>query len=201
VNVRGAQGFTLQGGTSTGKVVDDFCEIRAAVPEATVGFGTSLLLSPYCHNESPWQTSFRALATYTIPRIDVNVSTVFQDKPNIGTDQITSLMATYTLTPADLAAAATQIGRPLSVTGAESVNLLSPGQVYGPRIRQLDVAAKKIFRFGGQRVTVGVDLYNLINSNVTLAFNGTFVPNVAGWQSPTSYMNPRVVRLNAEFTW
>jgi len=27
------------------------------------------------------------------------------------------------------------------------------------------------------------------------------VPNVAGWQSPTSYMNPRVVRLNAEFSW
>ena len=94
INVRGAHGFTFQGGTSTGKVTNDWCEIRAAVPE-------SYLLNPYCRNESPCLTSFRALATYTIPRIDVNLSTVFQDKPNIGTDQIASLQATYTLTPAD----------------------------------------------------------------------------------------------------
>ena len=48
---------------------------------------------------------------------------------------------------------------------------------------------------------MGVDFYNLLNNNVTLGFNQTFVPNVAGWQSPTSYMNPRVFRLNAEFAW
>ena len=82
-NVRGAHGFTFQGGTSTGKVTNDFCDIRDAVPEATVGFGTSLLLFPYCDQESPWQTSFRGLVTYTIPKIDVNLSSVFQDKPNI----------------------------------------------------------------------------------------------------------------------
>jgi hypothetical protein len=54
---------------------------------------------------------------------------------------------------------------------------------------------------GGQRLTVGVDIYNLLNNNVTLGFNPTFVPNVAGWQTPTSYMNPRVFRLNAEFAF
>ena len=48
---------------------------------------------------------------------------------------------------------------------------------------------------------MGVDIYNLLNNNVTLAFNPTFVPNTPGWQSPTTYMNPRVFRLNAEFVW
>src|SRR5439155_10889030 len=91
LTVRGAQGFTFSGGTSTGKVTNDFCAIRAAVPE-------NYLLNPYCHTVSPWQTSLRSLATYMIPRIDVLVSTVFVDKPNIGTDQVASLMATYTLT-------------------------------------------------------------------------------------------------------
>ena len=47
--------------------------------------------------------------------------------------------------------------------------------MYGPRVRQLDFGAKKIIRFGGQRLTVGVDIYNLLNNNVTLAFNPTFV--------------------------
>jgi hypothetical protein len=194
INVRGSHGFTFQGGTSTGKVTDDWCAIRAAVPE-------SYLLNPYCHNESPFLTSFRALATYTVPKIDVNLSTVFQDKPNIGTDQNASLQATYTMTQADMDAAAAQIGRPLTTTGALQVNLLQPGNTYGERIRQLDLSVKKIIRFSGQRLTVGVDFYNLMNNNVTLGFNNTFVPGTPGWAFPTSYMNPRVTRLNAEFSW
>jgi hypothetical protein len=191
--VRAAHGVTFQGGTSTGKVTNDWCEIRAAVPEA-------FLLNPYCDVESPWQTSVRALASYTLPRVDVLVSTVFQDKPNIGTDQITSLVATYTLTPADLASAAAQLGRPLTAS-APQVNLLAPGELYGDRIRQWDLSLKKIFRFGSQRLTAGVDMYNLLNNNVTLLFNQTFVPNTPGWNSPSQYMNPRVFRLNAEFAW
>jgi hypothetical protein len=193
INVRGAKGFTFSGGTSTGKVENDWCEIRAAVPEA-------YLLNPYCHSESPWLTSFRALASYTIPRIDVLLSTVFQDKPNIGTDQIASLAATYTLSAADQASAAAQAGRPLTGTGLQ-VNLLAPGQLYGDRIRQMDLTAKKIIRFGGQRLTAGVDIYNLMNNNVTLLFNGVFVPNTPGWNSPAQYMNPRVFRLNVEYAW
>jgi hypothetical protein len=193
LSVRGAHGFTFSGGTSTGKVTNDWCDIRAAVPE-------SYLLNPYCHTESPFQTSFRALASYTIPRIDVSLSTVFQDKPNIGTDQIGSLAANYSLNAADQAAVVAQIGRPLTAA-VPTVNLLAPGQLYGPRIRQIDFAAKKIIHVGGQRMTFGVDLYNFANNNVTLGFNPTFVPGTAGWQSPTSYMNPRVVRLNAEYSW
>jgi hypothetical protein len=193
VTVRSVHGFTFSGGTSTGKVTNDFCAIRTAVPEA-------YLLNPYCHTESPWQTAFRGLAAYTIPHVDVLVSGVYQDKSNVGTDQLVSQVATYTLTPADIAAASAQLGWQFTGT-APQVNLLAPGQVYGDRIRQLDLTARKIIRFGAQRLTVGVDFYNLLNNNVTLAFNPTFVPNTAGWNAPTSYMNPRVYRLNAEFAW
>jgi hypothetical protein len=68
-------------------------------------------------------------------------------------------------------------------------------------VRQWDLAAKKIIRLAGTRLTVGADFYNLLNNNVTLGFNSTFVPGAPGWQAPTSYMNPRVVRLNAEFAF
>ena len=200
LNVRNAKGITFSGGTSTGKVVNDFCAIRAAVPETTF-FGASLYLNPYCHQESPFQTSVRGLVSYTIPHINVLLSSVFQDKPNIGTDQLGSLAATYTLTAADQAAAAAQLGRSLTTPGAPSVNLLAPGTVYGDRIRQLDLSVKKIIPIVGRRLTVGLDMYNLFNNNVTLGFNPTFVPNVSGWQAPTTYMNPRVFRLNAEFAW
>jgi hypothetical protein len=193
-NVRARGGLTFQGGTSTGKVVNDWCEIRAAVPE-------SYQLNPYCHVESPFQTSFRALVTYLVPRVDVIVSSVYQDKMNVGTDQIVSLAANYTLTAADQAAAAAQIGRPLTTTGAFTVNLIAPGDEYADRVRQLDISAKKVIRFGGTRLTAGLDVYNLMNNNVTLAFNQAFNPTTTGWLTPTTYMNPRVFRLNAEFAW
>jgi len=89
----------------------------------------------------------------------------------------------------------------MTIAAPITVNLLAPGQVYGDRIRQLDVAFKKIIRLGGQRLTAGVDLYNLMNNNVTLAFNQTYVPTTTGWLTPTTYMNPRVFRINAEFAW
>ena len=139
--------------------------------------------------------------TYTIPRVDVQLSTVIQDKPNIGTDQITSLSANYVLTAADIAAAEAQLGGTLTRTGNITVNLLAPGQLYGERVRQWDLSAKKIFRFGSQRLTAGVDVYNVTNSNITLGFAGGFAPNLAGWANPTTYMNPRVFRLNAEYAW
>jgi hypothetical protein len=201
VTVRGARGLTFQGGTSTSKVTNDFCDIRSAVPEATVGFGTSLLLSPYCRQESPWQTSLRGLVTYTIPRVDVNISSVFQDKPNIGTDQLGSLAANYTLSAADVAAAAAQLGRPLTGTGFFQVNLVAPGERYGDRIQQWDFAAKKYFQLAGHRFMAGVDVYNILNNNVTLAFNQTFLTTGTGYLAPTSYMNPRVFRLAAEYSF
>jgi carboxypeptidase family protein len=197
--IRGARGVTFTGGTSTGKVEDDFCAVRAAVPEA-------YLLNPYCHNTSPWLTSFRGLASYTIPRVDVNLSAVWQDKPNIGTDQNAALTANYTLRAADVASAATQLGRPLT-NPAPQVNLLSPGQQYGPRIREVDFSLKKNIHFSTYRLMVGLDMYNLLNNNVTLGFNSTFVATAPGatpsasWPGTTSYMNPRVFRLAAEFTF
>ena len=112
-----------------------------------------------------------------------------------------SLQANYVFTPADQAAAAAQIGRPLTVGGLLQANLIAPGDVYGDRVRQLDIAVKKIIRMGGQRVTVGLDIYNVMNNNVTLAFNQAFSPATTGWLTPTTYMNPRVFRLNGEFTW
>src|SRR5262249_724968 len=45
--VRSVKGFTFSGGTSTGKVVNDWCAIRAAVPENTL-LGVSTTLNPYC---------------------------------------------------------------------------------------------------------------------------------------------------------
>jgi hypothetical protein len=115
--VRNVKGVTFTGGTSTGKVENDWCDIRNAVPE-NGNFATN----PYCHVSSPFQTSFNGQASYIIPKDDVLVSTVYRDRVilngtpnNASTDQLGgSLPATFTYTATDATgqAIAQQIGRP-----------------------------------------------------------------------------------------
>ena len=59
----------MQGGTSTGRAVRDNCDVTAALPEL---LGTARVDS--CDVTEKWATSFRGLASYTVPKIDVLVS-------------------------------------------------------------------------------------------------------------------------------
>jgi hypothetical protein len=209
-NVRAVKGFTFSGGTSTGKVSNDWCAVRAAVPEA-------FTLNPYCNVESPFQTSFNALASYIIPKADVLVSGVYRDRPifngtanNAPTEQLggsTAANLTFTATDAFGQAIAQQIGRPLT-GGPFTVNMLAPGamygggSVYGDRNRNIDISLKKIIRLGGRRLTAGLDIYNLMNSDTTLFYNTAYVPTANNaWLTSLAYMNPRVFRLAGEFAF
>src|SRR5262249_38795057 len=86
VNTRMRNGFMFQGGTSTGRGVWDYCAVAAQLPET---FGnTQFPVTPpirqstgYCAVTEPWLTQFRGTASYTIPKIDVLLSTGIQLKP------------------------------------------------------------------------------------------------------------------------
>ena len=47
----------------------------------------------------------------------------------------------------------------------------------------------------------GLDIYNVMNQNTILFYNTVFVPGVTGYRTPFAYMNPRVFRLAAEYSW
>jgi hypothetical protein len=194
LNVRAAKGITFQGGTSTGNTVTDSCEIREALPETNP-------LNPYCHQESGYLTQFRGLAAYTIPKVDVLVSTVYLDKPGQpGIDA--SLNANWSVPQSAYIGSLGRVctgcvsGGPLPA----NVSLFEPGTLYGDRIRELDLGIKKVLRFGRTRTTVGLDIYNVLNTNVTLTYNNTFVAGGA-WLTPTEIMTARIFRVTGEFTW
>jgi len=216
-NVRNVKGFTFSGGTSTGKVVNDWCAVRAAVPE-------SYTLNPYCHVESPVQTSFNALANYVIPKVDVLISGVYHDRPvlngtpnNAPTDQLSgsqSALFTFTSTDAFGTAIKNQIGRQLTGGPFSNVNLLTPGamygggDIYGTRNRSLDISLKKIVHLGKYRLTGGLDIYNVMNSDTTLFYNTAYTSAlnsapgaINGWLTTLAYMNPRVFRIGGDFSF
>jgi hypothetical protein len=108
-----------------------------------------------------------------------------------------SVNANYDVTSAQVLAA---IGRPLPGGAAtQAVNLVRQGEVYGPRINTVDLRVTKVLRFGSTRTNVGLDLYNLFNSNTGTAFNQNFGTDGLTWLRPTSVLSPRFLRFNVTF--
>ena len=187
VTARVRGGLTFQGGTSTGRRIDDSCEIRAAVPEIALGAQNSI--NPYCLQEPPFLTDLKALGSYTIPKIDVQVSGTLQSIPG------DPLNANYQVSSAT---AALSLGRPLSGNVQfVQVNLVEPGEVLGDRINQLDIRVGKILRFRNVRTQISVDLYNALNANPIESYNQAFIAGGA-WLTPTGILTARFAKITAQ---
>jgi hypothetical protein len=197
VAARLRNGLTIQGGTSTGRRASDACAVRAVLPELGSGptgaANTSLTseqlgpTNPYCREVEPYRTDFRGLATYMIPKADVQVSTTWQSSPG------DSLAANYTVTSA---IAAPSLGRPLS-SGNVTVNLIAPSTYFAPRRNNIDFRVAKIFRYGRTRTQVGLDVYNLTNTDYVTGYNQTFT--ATSWLTPTGIQPARYARISAQF--
>ncbi len=190
--------FTVQGGTSTGQNVADNCDVRANLPELSAGLGAGLVgsnvstTSPYCHVAYGWLTQLRGLGSYTIPKIDAQVSAVFQSKPGV------LLSANYAMPSAQVAQF---LGRaPSGNVPNVTINLIEPGSLYGDRVNQLDIRFAKNFQFGGKRAMLSLDLYNVANTNPVLTYNNSFTPG-GPWLQPNSILTGRLARISAEWTF
>ena len=145
----------------------------------------------YCNVETPYLTQVKMLATYTVPRIDVQVSGTFQSIP--GPDVIANYNAPN-------AAVAPSLGRPLSGGAANvTVNLVAPGTLFGDRLNQLDLRVGKVLRAGRVRTVVSVDLYNAFNGNPVLTENGAYRDaTISGWRIPTSILPARFAKFGVQ---
>jgi hypothetical protein len=196
INARLDTGLTAQGGVSIGRKTFNNCEVVEKLPETLLG-GVNLdsvttnvwLPASYCDQTQPFQTQFKALGSYMVPKLDVLVSASFQSIPG---DQT---LANYTLTAAT---AAQTLGRPLSGAAANmTVQLLEPGSLYNDRLNQLDLRFGKLLRFGRTRTTLSLDVYNATNANTALAVNPAF----GSFQRPTSTMIARMFKVSGQFTF
>jgi hypothetical protein len=177
------------------------------LPETTytVPGGQGINQVAACAVTEVWQTNVRGLATYNIKKIDVLVSAIMRSIANTQpqTDQGAvasnglSLNGNYDVTSAQVQAA---IGRPLPGGAAtQSVNLVLPGALYGPRINTLDFRFAKVLKFGKTQTNVGLDLYNMFNSNTGTSFNQGYGTDGALYLRPLTILNPRFLRFNVTF--
>jgi len=188
INARPREGLFFQGGVSTGRRVEDNCDVVTKVDNPN---------PLYCHREEPMLTFVKGYGSYTIPKVDVQISGTYQTKPG------PLVLALYTATNAEVAPS---LGRNLSgAAPTVDVHLLAPGpytttnggsgQVHGERLHQVDFRFSKLLQFGGTRARANVDVYNALNSSAVLLQNDTF----GDWQRPTEILIARFVKFSVQF--
>jgi hypothetical protein len=185
VNLRFGPGMTLQGGISTGRSVTDNCEVVAGLPEA------ALLTAPYCRQVQEFLTDGKLVGSYTVPKIDVQVSGLFYSRP--GPQLSANLVVPNTTVRSSL-------GRDLSANAQNvTINLVSPGSMFGDRRNQLDLRLTKPFRLDRTRVGANLEIYNVFNSNAVLTESATYLnAGLAGWRIPQTIIPPRFVKISVQ---
>jgi hypothetical protein len=195
VDTRLQNGVLLQGGFSTGKTMNDNCDIIDDLPEVlsggtptgvlAVGFGAPGGATPagFCHQETPFLTQFKGVASYTLPYA-VRISGTFASIPGpvIAANQI------YT-------GVLPSLGRPF-FAGQTTVNVVEPGTMWGDRLNQIDLRFSKLLNVGASRLDLNVDLYNAFNSDAILTQQNAFG---ATWQNALTLIQPRFVKLSARW--
>ena len=61
-----------------------------------------------------------------------------------------------------------------------SIDLVKPGEVWGDRVNELNLRFAKVLRFSRTRTHVGIDVFNVLNSDAILTYNQTFRSTVRG---------------------
>jgi len=209
VNSRLKNGITLQAGMSTGKTMEDNCEIVAKLPEMNffaTGVAPAVGTLPaswrpaqWCPRESPFLTQFKAYGVYVVPKVEVQVSGSFRSLPGqLGPPALppnTDVQVAYTATNAFLATNST-LGRALAGGAANiSLQLLEPYTEYLDRRNELDLRFGKVLRFAKQRAVVSVDLFNALNSNARITVNQAY----AAYPRPTEILNARLVKFSVSY--
>jgi hypothetical protein len=176
-------------GTQTGRRVDDRCHVVVNFNNGATGPNPR-----DCRDFDPWQTTVRGFGSYTIPKVDVLVSaTVRSQTPlavganwQVPNSEIIGLIG---FTPSGLAGGA---------TGNSTIDLTdSEHTIFAENRRtQVDLRFAKVLRFGRTRTDVGVDVWNLFNTNYATAYEDAFVVGSDTWATPESIYPPRFVRLN-----
>jgi hypothetical protein len=214
---------TLQGGTSSGNVIEDSCGVVNNHPEyyifgpwgGTGGFldtflgGLGQWPQEYCHRESGWQTNLKALATYTVPKADVLISGTYRnipfagnEFPSIQSQALNAQVLAFNIPAIGLVDPNLKLNRPFgSGQAVEFFNLVEPGKLYGDRLSAVDLRFGKIFKYDKTRTQLTLDVYNLFNSNTTEVYQRSYSAPGPGstFLNPLSIMSARFFKVTAQF--
>jgi hypothetical protein len=167
INWRLPGGGSLTGGTSTGRLLTNTCDV--ADPNNT-------RFCDYNQYDVPLQTVFKLSGTYPLP-YGIRLSGTFQHTP------AAERTILYQVTRTQL---------PSLVAASVNIRLNEPGSVYNDTVNQLDFSLMKNFRAGRVDVRPDLSLFNLFNANPVLTQTNTFGQALG---NALTILPPRMLRL------
>ena len=136
----------------------------------------------------------KGLASYTVPKIDVQVSAAFQSLPGARWPRTTTSPPRWSRSRSAATCRATCSSRPSTSSRR--------GRCYGDRVNQIDLRVGKIAAGSGYRTQFSVDLYNALNSSAIQTYNQTFIipaPAVASVAGADAILPARFAKITAQF--
>jgi hypothetical protein len=192
VNARIRGGLTLRGGATVWTSGDDWCSyIEHGY------YGTGIPEGPgrrNCNTVSPVRAEYKALGSYTVPRVDVQVAATLTSRP--GPPKAANVSVRADVIEQTLGR------RPSSATSAASttvINLFETNEAFYPQISVVDLRLAKVLRLGRLRANLGVDVYNLLNANTGQTYNNTYsLTNPSTWGTPTLILPARFAKVGMQ---
>jgi hypothetical protein len=196
VTARLTSGVILRGGVQTSRRTSHTCGSNPDNPGLQRG----------CHVEFPWVNQLSGSATYLVPKFksglwiwasDINVSTTWSAIPQ----QAVTNAANYTVPIAAGSEFFAQIGRaPLAGT-SPVVNLRDPSYpVLTDQRVEMNLRVGKVIRVGPTRANVGLEVFNLPNTDSALARNNAYNPaNLATYLQRTQIIQSRFLKFSVQF--
>ena len=179
-------GINFAGGLSTGRIVNNLCEVENP-NGGSLSAGRASSDTRFCDESKfdiPFQTSYKVNGSIPLPWLNLRVSGVFQSLP--GTERLHSFLVTRADVPQ------------LVTLSSVLVRQTEPGSLFFDRINELDLSLSgTVFARGRVRITPRIDLFNVFNDNNILTERGRF-PNQ---DRPDRILAGRVFRLGAQVTF
>ena len=223
VNAR-LRDVTIQGGTSTGNVVEDSCGVVTENPEYYI-------FSLGRHGRVPRHVPRRrrTVAAAVLPsrvgmedehqgagvvhgaedrradQRDVQEPALSRERIPVGAEPEPRWAGAGV--PGIPGVDSTSLGRPLSSgIPVQFLNIVEPGKWYGDRLSSIDLRFGKILSTATRRTMINFDIYNLFNSNTTEVFQRNYsAPTPPGttprstYLDPLSIMSARLFKISAQF--
>jgi hypothetical protein len=206
-------GITARGGFSAGRTVEDNCDLAAKLPElftvgngiqfdgAITGAGVGQIAQQFCHLETGLNPVVNGLATYLIPKVNLEVSGTVSSK-SLSDARYTTFIPVYAESvQANLVMTNAQVrpllGRNLAGNAPNTtIDLVQPGTLYLDRLTNFDLRLAHVQTFGTTRLRVAVDLYNVLNASTPVSYNQTYG---SSFQVPTGILQARFAKVSAQF--
>jgi hypothetical protein len=129
----------------------------------------------------------KALGSYVIPRIDVQISGTFQSLPGPIVEANFNSFASGDL------------GRPWSIGPFRTIQIIPSGDVTGDRLNQFDFRLAKIFRVANTRTLVNFDLFNVFNANPVILENPAYGAWTPAGRAASGVLQARFFKIGAQF--